>query len=195
MLGQLRGRSRIHFAAWLLASCTAMLLQPAAVAAGSDTLEYAVKAAYLCKLGNFVEWPPSTFPSSTSAVNLCVAGMDPFGANLDVVTAGQRIGARPIVVRHLTSVTRDSDCQILFVGGSDPKIIGRILDTVRGGSVLTVTDAPTTGETPGIIRFVIHDDHVRMVIDGRAASLNGIVISSKLLSVALSVTPTVDGNR
>jgi hypothetical protein len=195
MLGQLRGRSQIHFFAWLFAYCTVTLLQPAAVAAGSDSLEYAVKAAYLCKLGNFVEWRPSTFPSSTSPVNLCVAGEDPFGTNLDVVTAGQRIGARPIIVHHLTSVTRESDCQILFVSGSDPQIIGRSLDAVRGASILTVTDAPTSGETPSIIRFVVRDDHVRMVIDGRAASLNGIIISAKLLSVALSVTTTVSGTR
>jgi hypothetical protein len=195
MLGQLRVRSQIHLAAWLFASCTATLLQPTAVAAGTGSLEYAVKAAYLYKLANFVEWPPSTFPSSTSALNLCVAGADPFGASLDAVTAGQHIGARPIVVRHLANVTRESDCQILFVGGSDPQIIGRILDAVRGVSVLTVTDASTTGETPSIIRFVIHDDHVRMVVDGRAASLNGIIVSAKLLSVALSVTPAVNGSR
>ena len=195
MLGQLRVRSQIHLAAWLFATCTVTLLQPAAVAAGSDSLEYAVKAAYLYKLGDFVEWPPSTFPSSTSAVNLCVAGADPFGASLDVAAAGQHIGARPIVVRHLASVTRESDCQILFVGGSDPQTIGRILDAVRGVSVLTVTDTPTTGETPSIIRFVIQDNHVRMVIDGRAASLNGIIISAKLLSVALTVTAAVNGSR
>jgi len=194
MLGQLRVRSQIHLAAWLFATCMVTLLQPAAVAAGSDSLEYAVKAAYLYKLGNFVEWPPSTFPSPTSAVNLCVAGTDPFGASLDAA-AGQYIGARPIVVRHLTSVTRESDCQILFVGGSDPQIIGRILDAVRGFTVLTVTDAPATGETPSIIRFVIRDGHVRMVIDGHAASLNGIILSAKLLSVALSVTPVANGSR
>jgi hypothetical protein len=194
MLGQLRVRSQIHLAARLFATCTMTFLQPAAVAAGNDSLEYAVKAAYLYKLGNFVEWPPSTFPSLTSAINLCVAGVDPFGASLDV-TASQHIGARPIVVRHLASVTRESGCQILFVGGSDPQIIKRALDAVRGASVLTVTDAPTTGETPSIIRFVIHDDHVRMVIDGQAASLNGIIVSAKLLSVALSVTPAVNGSR
>lgn len=195
MLGQLRGRSQIHLAAWLFAICMVTLLQPAAVAAGSDSLEYAVKAAFLDKLGNFVEWPPSTFPSSTSAINLCVAGVDPFGASLDVATAGQHIGVRPIVVRHLANVTRGSDCQILFVGGSDPQVIGRILDAVRGVGVLTVTDTPAVGETPSIIRFVIHDDHVRMVIDDQAALLNGIVLSAKLLSVALSVIPAVNGGR
>jgi hypothetical protein len=124
-----------------------------------------------------------------------VAGADPFGTSLDAMAAAQRIGARPIVVRHLASVTRESGCQILFVGGADPQIIGRILDAVRGVSVLTVTDAPATGDTPSIIRFVIHDHHVRMIIDGRAASLNGIIISAKLLSVALSVTPAVEGSR
>jgi hypothetical protein len=167
------------FAVW-----AAALAHPAP-ASGGDTLQYAVEAAYLYKFGDFIEWPAAAFASPASAVNLCVAGADPFGTSLDAAASGQHSGGRPIVVRHLATVPRGADCHILFVGGTDPRDVAQVLDTVRGAGVLTVTDAASAGGTPSIIRFVVRDDRVRFVIDGRAASLNGIVVSSKLLSLAL----------
>jgi YfiR/HmsC-like len=177
-----------RLAAFIVAMGVTMGTLTIAHSAAGDPLEYAVKAVYLYKFGAFVEWPASAFASPASAVNLCVAGADPFGASLDTTVSGQHIGARPIVVRHLTQITRGAACQILFVGGANPGDVGAILDLMRGASVLTVTDVVSTGKTPSIIRFVLQDGHVRFVIDGSAASLNGIVVSSKLLSLALPST-------
>jgi hypothetical protein len=188
MPGQGTRRFPDRLAAFILAMGTTLGALTIAHSAAGDPLEYAVKAVYLYKFGAFVEWPTSTFVSPASAVNLCVAGADPFGAGLETAVSGQHIGARPIVVRHLAQVTRGAACQILFVGGSNPADVGAILDTMRGVGVLTVTDIVGAGKTPGIIRFVIQDGHVRFVIDGQAASLNGIVVSSKLLSLALPST-------
>jgi hypothetical protein len=189
--GQKPPRSRGRLAAFLLATWAAALAHPAPVS-GGEALEYEVKAVYLYKFGNFIEWPASAFASPASAVNLCIAGTDPFGTRLDAAAAGQHIGARSIVVRRLQGVSRDANCQILFVGGSDSRGVARILDAVRGAGVLTVTDASSAGETPSIIRFVVQDDRVRFVIDRGAASLNGIIVSSKLQSLAL---PGDGGNR
>jgi hypothetical protein len=58
---------------------------------------------------------------------------------------------------------------------------------VEGTSVLTVTDAARTPNARGIIHFVVQNDRVRFHIDERAAARNGLSISSKLLSLALSV--------
>ena len=55
--------------------------------------------------------------------------------------------------------------------------------------MLTVTDAAVSRDEKGIVHFVIHDDRVRFEIDDRAAAENGLMISSKVLSLALSVTP------
>jgi hypothetical protein len=173
-----------------LCSIVLMALLMAALplsAAENETVEYAVKAAYLYKFGGFIEWPPTAFDAPSSAVNLCVAGEDPFGSKLDEVTAKQHIGGREIVVRHIKGTPRGGDCQILFVGGADAKSVTDILRAVRGAGVLTVTDADVDGDS--IIHFVTADNHVRFVIDEKAAAQNGIVVSSKLLHLALAVTP------
>lgn len=183
----MRRRSRTK----LIACCAAALLisfaaQGGAAESRDPSLEYAVKAAYLPKFANYVDWPASVFQAPDSAITLCIAGADPFGATGDDSIQSQQVGGRRIVVRHLAHVTRESGCQILFVGGEDEKKIGQALDAVRGAGVLTVTEAPSSGETTSVIRFVIDDKHVRFAIDTDAAAQNGLSLSSKLLR--LSVT-------
>jgi hypothetical protein len=164
----------------------AVLFAPTISAA--DSVGYPVKAAYLAKLGIFVEWPKSAFETPQSPVVLCIAGTDPFGDVLDKIVAGQRVGARAIVVKRMKTVTRQSGCAILFAGGSDEQSVDQALDAVNGAAVLTVTDNADGHET-GIVDFVIQDGRVRFTIDDRAAEQNGITVSSHLLDLALAVKP------
>jgi len=161
----------------------------AASAAEDKSLEYSVKAAYLAKFGNFVHWPDSVFTSPASAINLCVAGEDPFGETLDKAVSGQHVGERPIAVRRLKTVERNSGCQILYIAGSSAQSVVQALDAVRGASVLTVTDAASDDNAAGIVRLVVKDNHVRFDIDDQAASQCGLTISSELLKLALTVKP------
>jgi len=137
-------------------------------AAENEPLEYAVKAAYLSKFGLYVEWPRAAF-SSPSALNLCIAGEDPFGATLDKAVADQRIGNRAIVVRRLKTVARDSGCHILYVGGSDKRQIRQVIDAVQGTAVLIVSDGASPAPAGSIINFVVKDNRVRFDIDDEAA--------------------------
>lgn len=173
----------------VLAALAVVCASGRAAYATGESLEASIKATYLYKLGAFVEWPGSAFESSTSAVNLCLIGNDPFGDTLDKAVSGQRIGEHPIVVRRLKTVERDSGCQIVYVGGSKEQPVAKALDTVRGAAVLTVTDMPPANDAAGIVQFVIKDNKVRFNIDEQAASANGLTISSKLLSLAAAVRP------
>ena len=85
---------------------------------------------------------------------------------------------RPIAVRRLKSAARDAGCHIAYVG-SDARS-----ENLKGAAVLVVSDAPNGS---GVINFVLRDNKVRFTVDDEAAFQNGLAISSKLLSVALSV--------
>ena len=67
--------------------------------------------------------------------------------------------------------------------------IAQFVGALRGVGVLTVTD--TGGETAdaGIINFVVKDNRVRFGVDDEAATENGLVISSRLLTLAIYVRP------
>lgn len=173
----------------LLAVCVTMLLAGLPARAQPGSLELAVKATYLAKFAPFIEWPKAAFASPESAFVLCVAGDDPFGRLLDEAVAGAHIYGRPVSVRRLSAVARNSGCEILYAGGSPAQSVAAALAAVRGTPVLTVTDRERNGGAKGIINFVIEDNHVRFEIDDAAAAEDGLVISSKLLSLAANVTP------
>lgn len=175
----------------MLAAAAALLIGAAALPALPQAegfpLERAVKATYLWKFGPFITWPQTALAGPDSTIHLCVAGEDPFGAVLDEALAGQSIEGHPILLRRLARVDRQSACHILFAAGSPEQSVAEALEAVRGTPVLTFTDAARAPQAKGIVHFVMRDERVRFEIDEYAAAENGLAISSKVLSLAVSV--------
>jgi hypothetical protein len=182
-------KSRLSFPRLCMAAVTIATGIIVPQASASASIEYSVKAAYLAKLSIFVQWPKSTFETPQSPIVLCIAGNDPFGDALDKSVEGQRVGDRSFVVRRLKTVTRDSGCAILFAGGSDEQSVEQALEAVKGLGVLTVADDAHDSRAAAIMDFVVQDGRVRFTIDDRAAAQNGIVLSSHLLGLAMTVKP------
>jgi len=164
----------------------AAVLAAAAVAASAGgPPDVAVEATYLYKFAPFVTWPDA---AATRPFTICVVGDDPFGPLLDRAVAGQTLstpsGPRPIQVTHIDTIGAHSSCDIAYLGGSRAESVAEALRAVRGAPILTVTDED---DPPGIIAFAVADGHVRFRIDQAQAQQNGLVISSKLLSLALVV--------
>lgn len=148
-------------------------------------VEYAVKATYLYKFAPFVEWPIGTFASPTDPFLICVAGSDAVGDLVDEAVKGQTIGAHPIEIVHLAP-GREARCHVLYVARHGAAASAEIA-RARGKPVLTVTDDAPEGHA--IIDFVVQDNKVRFEIDQDAAAENDLVISSKLLNLAVRVRP------
>jgi hypothetical protein len=148
--------------------------------------EIEVRAAYLVKLAPFVDWPAAAFAGPADPFAICVVGKDPFGPLLDRLSAGQSLGGRPMVVRRMPRAERGSGCQIMYLGGGAGQGTREALAAVRATPVLTVTDGQ--GE-PGIVDFALAEGRERFRIDDQAAADNGLGISPKLLTLAISVRP------
>lgn len=164
-----------------------LVLAAASPARAQANLEYALKATFIYKFAAFVQWPASAFDSPTSALNLCVAGTNPFGKVLDQAVAGQKIESHPIVVRRAGD--KAAGCHILYVGMASAPSAAQALRSVRGSPVLTVTDSAFEDGARGIVHFVIRDSRVRFEINSDSAAQNGISISSKLKSLAVPARP------
>lgn len=162
--------------------CVICLLAAACPAnARTATLETSVKATYLYKFAPFVTWPQSD-PAKPFVI--CVVGADPFGPVLDQAVTGQAYAQRPIQVTRLDAVGPQSGCDIAYLGGSHAQPVEAALQALHGTPVLTVTDEAAPD---GIIAFRLSGGHVRFRVDEAAADTAGLTISSKLLSLALSV--------
>lgn len=170
-----------------LRACISTLAFGVAFAQGMS-VEYAVKATYLYKFAPFVEWPAGTFDSPNAPFMLCVVGHDPVAALVDQAVQRQQISGHAIDVLHLAQVRRDARCHILYVAAHGPAAAAA-LESVRGMPILTVTDAARDLRERGIVNFVVQDNRVRFEIDPRAASENHLVISSKLLNLAVRPSP------
>jgi hypothetical protein len=166
-------------------------LGAAATSAGAQATatESALKAAYLHKLAAFVEWPASAFASPESPINFCVVRDSRLGLALQRAAADQRIGAHPIAIRYLSAADKTTGCHVLYFGSLSGTSAAGDLKSVRGSPVLTVTDSESNNEAPGIVHFVTVGNRVRFEIDQNAAAENRLVLSSKLLSLAVAARP------
>lgn len=151
---------------------------------GEDaSLEYAVKATYLSKFAPFVTWPPATAAKPT--FDLCLSGVDEVTRLAPDAAQGLRVNGKAVAVRKLADTDSADTCQVLYVANSP--VAARVLASVKGKPVLTVTDS--TLPDHGIVTFAVIEHHVRFDIDDALAASGGLAISSKLLSLAHAVTP------
>ncbi|MDZ4691346.1 YfiR family protein [Terricaulis sp.] len=156
-------------------------------ARAQQNLEDAVKATFLHRFGSFADWPPGAFTDAAAPLVVCVAGSASFAHLVEERARNQRIAERAIVVRNLAIVSPGTGCHILYIAYDSTQGIRDALQATTGDPVLTVTDSQF-GNVRGAIHFVLSDGRVRFHIDRRAAERNGVTLSSRLLSIALSVS-------
>jgi len=155
-------------------------------ARAQENLEDAVKATFLYRFGSFADWPPGAFADTAAPLVICVAGDRAFAQLVEHSAGSQRVAGRPVVVRAAQLVTPASGCHILYLAYASAQDTRDALQATAGDPVLTVTDS-RFGNVRGAIHFVLSEDRVRFHIDRSAAEHNRIVLSSRLLSIALTV--------
>lgn len=161
--------------------------------AGELPVEYKVKAAYLYNFARFVDWP-ATGPGSDGPIRLCILGEDPFGEALEAIE-GRSAQGRSMAVRRLAEVDGTERCHILYLGPSEAERADRVLEHLRGRSVLTVGDFEGFAQAGGMIGFVIRADTVRLQVNPSAVRSSGLRISAKLLEVSELIGEDAAGER
>lgn len=177
----------------------AIFAQPAHVNAAPRVetrvaLEYEVKAAFLFNFARFVEWPRDSAAPADKFV-IAIFEDDEFSKIVARTVVGKVLHGRNIEVHALRGGTGSKNYQILFIGDADPTRLASIVQDLRTAPVLTVTDLDDASGVPEVVRFFMEDRRVRFEIDLNAADRAGLMISSKLLSVARLVRDPGHGGR
>lgn len=170
LLIQFGGGGR-RWARWLCLFVPALFTLPLAAQGAS---EYELKAEFLHKFASFVEWPQEAGPHRC----IGVVGQDPFGFLLDQTVAGK------FEVRRYRAGQESAECQIVFVAASERKRLHAVLDHLRAGPVLTVSDIPGFCEQGGIINLELNNRHISLEINPDAAARARLQVSSRLLTMA-----------
>lgn len=152
--------------------------------------EYQLKAAYGLNFLKFVEWPGDPNADIHEHWTIAIVGENPFGDELTEIIAGKTVQGHELEVRQFKPGEDFRACRVLFISASEKKRLPTILAALNGLSVLTVGDMDHFIESGGMIQFVMEEKRVRFAVDISASSRARLKLSSKLLSLARTVTGT-----
>lgn len=156
-----------------------------------DASEAEIKAAFLCKFGNYVEWPAGAVAASAAEpvpFGIAIAGNEAETGVLQRVAAATNVGGRPIRVRRLLAGEAPQDERIVYVTRSQAARAAELAATAVERGMLLVTDAAEAGIHGSMVNFVIEDNKVRFDVDLAEAATARLKVSGRLLSVARKVT-------
>lgn len=161
-----------------------MLAAPVVACADAESgAEYQIKAAFVCKFGNYVDWPAEALGRPGEPFRIGVLGDE---AVLDVLrrtAAATSVAGRPVEMLALGRGDLPEGLHAVYVTRSMAALVAGVLAATRGRPILTITEIDS-GRPAGMINFVVVDDKVRFDIQLPAAAQSGLKISARLLGVA-----------
>jgi hypothetical protein len=171
---------------WLIRSV--LLLAVAAVCtsrveAAQFSVE-AVKAAYLFRFAQYVEWPVQ--PAAVPFV-IAVSGADDVAAHLERLLPGMSVNGHRVVVRKVARAQDLGGVHILFVGADAFARTRTLRAQAVERPILIVTDHERGLDGGGVINFIEVDRNLRFEISLNAADRSGLKINAALLAVAARV--------
>ncbi len=166
-----------------------------ALAQGAQPTEYEVKAAFLYNFARFIEWPADAFDGPQTPLVIGILGEDPFGPALDDIIAGKKVGGRDVVVLRLHGNQDPRGCHLLFISASEKKHLPEILLSLRGSTVVTVSESERFIYSGGTISLLVENSRVRFEVNLDAAARARAKLSAKLLALARGVVDDRAGKR
>ena len=180
--------SKFNFRAFAARAFFCALLLPAFLppAAGAELSEYKVKAAFIEKISEFVDWPDGAFSGPDAPFVIAIAGADPFGRYLEDLARNGTIKGRAVVLRHLRSGEAPGACHVLYIAGGEYERLPGLL-AAAGRAVLTIGDGQKFAAKGTHVGMYLKGGRLRFEINLEASRKSGLKLSSKLLPLAAAV--------
>ena len=141
--------------------------------------EQKIKAAYIYNLVKLVEWPNL----NSDILNVCILENSSMLAAANSVQ-GKTVAGRKLEVREVKNSEVKQNCNILYF--STPQQV-EILQNIEGLPILTMGDIGGFANKGGIIHLFVDSNKIRFEINEKVATVNGLIIDSKLLELASNV--------
>ncbi len=139
-----------------------------------------LKVAFVYNFLKFVSWP-----SQGTTLRFCIVGETPLVDYLEVFS-GKSVSNKVIMVTK-TDPKDTKDCQAIFIGKLAPLQKEKLLKTLKGKAVLTISDQKSFTKEGGIIELFLEGKKLRFKVNYTAAKEAGLKISSRLLRLAKEV--------
>jgi hypothetical protein len=146
--------------------------------------EHQIKAAALCNIIAFTEWPAPAFATPESPLVFGVLGVGPIESLLDEFLANETWQGRPVKLRRLRSPAEARVCHVLFVARSEHARWPALAKVCARLPILTVSDAENFARQGGIVQLAVERNKLQLIVNLGAVRSSGLVISSKVLRLA-----------
>jgi hypothetical protein len=164
------------------------LMLPASLSSQSrqPSEEYRLKAAFVYRFPQFVEWPAPALDGQES-VTICVLRPNPFGSLLGELITGETLNGRSLAIQEIDRASGIHGCHVVFVPGEQPGAAKAVLDAAGDHPILTIGESSRFLDDGGVINLQVINRRVRFEINATAAERAGLRLSSQLLRLAIRV--------
>jgi hypothetical protein len=170
---------------FLLCALAAIFAAAAPVYAAPGHSEDSVKAAYLYRFTQYIEWPGSS--DSTEPFTIAVLNAPGVAEELERMLPDHPIKNAVARVRVITRISELGHAQMLYLGAAPPSRLRSLIESIAFGPVLLITDSEEGLELGSVLNFVTVGNRVRFEVSLTAADKSRFRISSELLAVAARV--------
>jgi hypothetical protein len=147
--------------------------------------EDAVKAAYLYRFTQYIEWPEAA--SAAEPFTIAVLDAPGVAAELRRILPNHRIKNSAAQVREIARVQDLGSAQMLYIGSAQIDRVRNAIAALAARPVLVVTDSEQGLAAGGILNFVMLEHRVRFEVSLIAADRSQLRISAEFLGVATRV--------
>lgn len=140
------------------------------------------KAAFLYNSALYTQWPALL----AKEFRICVLGNAPVLAALEPLKTKQ-IKDRPVNISNIFSAREALSCHVLFVGNSAHGSLSTLAKKIGNAPILVISEEDGYDPKNVIITLVAEQGRITFKINRTAAEANSLIISSKLLKLALQI--------
>lgn len=175
-----RWRGIRAFGTWLAVA----FLGDFALAGSEPTREYQIKAAALCNVIAFTDWPDSAFESPDAPLVVGVMGTGRITALLYEFLNNETYRGRHIVLRSVALAAEARSCHVVYVAQSERRAWTALNRELLRLPILTISDSEDFARSGGVVELAIQQNKLRLIVNLGIAREAGLTISSKVLRLS-----------
>jgi uncharacterized protein DUF4154 len=149
-----------------------------------DTQEYILKAAFLYRFTDYIDWGNT---NTNSDFTIAILGKSSITNPLIEIAREKKIQGKRIVIKEYQDINDIVDCQVLFISHNYQPGIETVIAKLNNNQALIVAEQPDACAKGAHINFLISDNRLKFEINANAAARTGLKISSELLQHAILV--------
>jgi hypothetical protein len=159
----------------------------------SQSAEYTMKAVALEKLSLFISWPANTLKNDPSQEFVIgVLGQTSFGDILKDVYKDKKIKDRKVKIINIVNIQGLTECQMLIIPNIKISELNKILNYVKGKTILTISDTEGFAEAGCFINFYEYENKLRFEINQKGMKDAGFTVDYRLLKVSKVLNPVIE---